>query len=167
MAGHKVGNKVLFFPYFFIYIIELFTEFFVLLHTRLTHITKYIIADMLGSNFKLTAYVMLAQFIEKCVILIRNQIVIPDAASDKYLLHFRKCSEFPEKLYIILMTYICIRADRRIQTLLVAAGTAFKLLLTRRCTEVRRRTANIVDVSFEIFVPYKLLCFCQNGRLAS
>ena len=66
---------------------------------------------MLGSNFELTAYVMLAKLSEKCIVLIGNKVVITDTASYKYLFHLGKCPEFAKKFNIILMTDLGIGAD--------------------------------------------------------
>ena len=51
---------------------------------------------MLRCNFQLTADMILAQFFEKCVIRIRQQIVKPDTGTDKYFFDSRYLSEIPE-----------------------------------------------------------------------
>ena len=117
---------------------------------------------MLGSNLELTAYVMLTQFSEKCIVFICNKIIVSYTTTDKDLFHFGKIAELSEKLYIILVADFCIGANRGVKALPVTAGALLKLLFAGRCTEICRRSAYIVNISLEILVPYKLLRFCDN-----
>ena len=57
---------------------------------RLAHFVKNNIAAMLRSDFQLTAYMLLYQFLEEAVVLVLKKVVKAYAASDKDALYFRK-----------------------------------------------------------------------------
>lgn len=54
MGGHKVGNEILFFADFFIYLIEFVAEFLINIKPRLSHIGKNLGGDVLGCDLQLT-----------------------------------------------------------------------------------------------------------------
>ena len=167
MARHQVGNKILLFADFLVYFVKFIAEFFVLLYTGLAHVFKDIVAYVFGSNLKLTTYVMLTQFAEKCIIFICYKVIVTNTASYKYLFHTGKIAELSEKLEIILMAYLGIGTNCREKTLLITAGACLKLFCAGGCAEICRRTTYVVNISLEIFFPNEFIRFCKDGLLAS
>ena len=53
------------------------------------------------------------------------------------------------------------------QTFLARTGSALQLILTGRMIEIRGRTADVMDVTFEIRILDYLFRFLQNRLLAS
>ena len=97
MARHKVAYKILLFTELFAYIIILISKAVENLTPGLSHIFKYVVRDMLRSNFQLSRNVMSAKLVEKFIAIIVHHIVIADTASDKYLFDSGKCTKLSEE----------------------------------------------------------------------
>ena len=85
---------------------------------------------MFGRNFKLSAYVMLAKLIEKLIVFVIKEIVIPDSRADKHTLYIRNLSELFKQLEIDAVLNIHILARIWKKALPIFAYAVYELSLT-------------------------------------
>ena len=122
---------------------------------------------MLGCNLELSADMEFAKLAEKFIVLVGDKIIIPYAAADKYLFYSADLPQLAQKLKIIAVVNLGVRADTGIKTLAVAAGAFCQLLLTGRLSEIGSRPSDIVNISLKIGVINKLFRFRQNRRVTA
>ena len=91
-----------------------------------------------------------AEFLQKCITFIRNNIIEPDSRTDEYLLHFWNVTQFFQKFDIVSVIYFQIRTRLRKQALAVLTHSTCKLFFAGWLAEVRRRTSYVVDIAFEV-----------------
>ena len=87
MGRHEIRNKVLFLSESLIHPSELFRESFIYAVFRFSHQGENRSGYVFGRHFELTAYMILAEFAEKLLFLISQQIVETDSGSYEYFLY--------------------------------------------------------------------------------
>ena len=105
---------------------------------------------MFRCNLELSADVITDEILEKLLILIKNQIVEPYTGADEYLLDAGNGAHTAKnaKIFAVIDDEVFARLGR--QTFSALAHTPFFLSLAGGLTEVRRRSADVVDVSHKI-----------------
>ena len=114
---------------------------------------------MLRRDFERSADVIAAKFLDEFVRLrVRHQIVIADTGTNEYFFDPIKVSYCPQDIQIITVIHFHVRANTRIQTILIRANADFELLLTGRKAKISGRAPDIVDITLKIF--FLRQCFC-------
>lgn len=103
VGGHEVWHQILIHSQFFIELLIFFPEALVYRIFRFSHTAEYGIGNMLRRHLQLAADMMENQLPEKSIILIRQQIVEPDAGTDEDLLDAGQTAQAAQKLQIILV----------------------------------------------------------------
>ena len=88
-----------------------------------------------------------AEFLQKCITFIRNNIIEPDSRTDEYLLHFWNVTQFFQKFDIVSVIYFQIRTRLREQALAVLTQT--KKVLLGMIGSLPEQ-AGVVDIAFEV-----------------
>ena len=122
---------------------------------------------MFRCHLQLPAHMMLAQFPQKCTILIIHQIIKPDTRTDKYFFHTRKHPQLFQQGNVILMVYFQILTWFWEQALFRRTGSLRHLLFACRCTEIRRRSPDIMDIPFKVRFLNDLFCLINDRLVAS
>ena len=152
MTGDQIRDQILLLPQLPVCLFIFFTKLQKNILSRLSHLGKYCRSDMLWRNFQCSAYMILAEFLQKCLSLgIRHEIIVADSRTDKHFLYAIQLPHRTQNLQIIAVIYIHIGTDSRIETVSVPADSCRQLLLAGRCAEIGSRSADIVNVSFKIF----------------
>ena len=167
MAGHKIRYKVLIHAVLLIQCEILVHKLIVHRVPGFSHPVQNCIGHMLRGHFQLAGNVELHQFLEEGVLLVRQQIVKPDAAADEYLLHPGNLPQLAKQGDVIRVVGFHVLAGGGIEALPSAAGTLGQLLVTGRVAEVGSGAAHIVDVALEILVLYHQLRFPEDGFMAA
>ena len=107
------------------------------------------------------------EFFEKRIIMIQHDIIKPHPGTDKHLLDAVQIPQLLQKRGIGGMIHFQIRAGLREEALSVLACSYLQLLVAGRLMKVRRRSAHIMDVTFEIRIPDQPFCLFQNRLIAS
>ena len=89
-----------------------------------------------------------AEFLQKCITFIRNNIIEPDSRTDEYLLHFWNVTQFFQKFDIVSVIYFQIRTRLRKQALPVLANPFRQLFFTGRMP-VRFPQGSVFPVALE------------------
>ena len=149
-------------------LIEALAEAVEVLDVRLAHLVQNMIDTVLGSHLELTADVVFDQLLQKGGIGVGVEVVVADARADKHLFDPFDAAQLAQQLdrYSHVVN-LQLRAGLGCQTFSVLAQTVFQLLFAGGIAEVCRRPADIVDVSFKVWVVGHLLRFVQDGLLAA
>src|SRR5699024_490891 len=105
---------------------------------------------MLGRYLQLAADMVHTQFPKEFSAFISQKIIKPDSGTDKYFFYTGQRPEFFQKSHIIRVIRIQIRTWFREKALPVLTYSPGQLLFTGRMTEVGGRSADIMDITFEI-----------------
>ncbi len=167
MGGHQIRHKELFLSELFIEPVVFSDKFFINFFPRFPEVLQYPVRDVFRRHFQLTADVMFHQFFEKRVVRVRHQIVKADARADKYFFYAGQRPQSAKKRQIIRMIHLQIGTWFREKALSVFADALRHLFLAGRMSEIGGGTAHVVDIALEIRLLYHLLCFPQNGFVAS
>ena len=167
MRGNQVGDQILFLSEGTVDFGISLTEPVIDIASRLSHDGKNLGTDMLGSNFQLTADVILTELPQKGIRGICHDIVIPEARADKDLLDARQLTDLSQQLDIIRMIHHEVFTGLREETLTVFAGAVFELLVAGRTPEIGGRAADIVNIALEIRHLCKHPGFLKDGFMAS
>ena len=134
---------------------------------RLAHFIKNSGRTMLRSNLELTRYMVFYKFSEKAVVLILQKIIVSNARTDKHFFNARKLTDTAEDIKIFLV--ICNEVFTRLwsKTFFAFTQSVFLLKHTRRMTEISRRTAYIVNISFKIRHMSEFFSLNHNAFFAS
>ena len=114
---------------------------------------------MFRRYFQLSADMVLTQFPQKIILLIRQKIVKTDSRSDKHFFHPGNFPEFLKQFYIVAVIRVQIGAGRREKALSVTAHAVCHLLFAGRMPEIGRRSSHIMNI------PFKFLFFRDFFRL--
>ena len=93
MGGHQIRDKVLLFPDLPVHFPEFFCKCFVDAVLRLAHEGEHRGGYVLRGHFQLAADMIPAEFAEKFPLPVGQQIIKPDAGTDKYLLYTGNVTE--------------------------------------------------------------------------
>ena len=134
---------------------------------RLAHFIKNSGRAMFGSNLELTRYMVFYKFSEKAVVLILQKVIISNARTNKHFLDARKFTDTAKDIKIFLV--ICNNVFARFwsKTFFAFTQSVFLLKHTRRLTEISRRTAYIVNISFKIRHMGELFSLNHNAFFTS
>ena len=121
---------------------------------------------MLRRDLQLSADMVHAEFPEEILLFICEHIIETDSGTDKDLLDLRKRPEFPEECDIIRVIRDQVLAWLREQTLFSRTCSVFQLFFAGREAEVRRRTADIMDIAFEIRLVCQIFGLLDNRLMA-
>ena len=99
--------------------------------------------------------------------LIKKHVVKAQSAAHEHFLNPRQAAQLAKHIQVIAIVHLQAPAGLRCQTAFSAACTFIELFGTSGFTEVRRRTAHIVDVSLEIRVLRDGLRFLDQALLAT
>ena len=149
---HQVRNHELLQPACAVRLIEKFDEALVNLVRRLAHHRENRIGYMLGRDAQLPAHMMLAQLADERAATVGGRLseIETDARTDEHLLHAGKRAQLAQQGKIIGMVGIKLSARSREKAMLAAARPAPQLRIAGGRTIVGRRSANVMDVAFEI-----------------
>ena len=142
-------------------------EFLVHAEVGLAHTAKNRGRTMLGRDLELTADVVAYKLLEKALIGICKQIVEADARADKYLLYPRQRLDSFDKLDVFGVICHEVLAGRGREALARRADSVAELLFAGGVAEVRRRSADVVDIALEIGHLGDLLCLLKHALDAS
>ena len=154
MGWHKIRYRVLLFAGSLIFFVISLKESLIDLMVWFSHIMKYLIGNMFRCYTELSTDMVLHKFFQKNRTFVCNYIIKTDTWTDKYFFDPRNFPQFPKQRNVIWMIHSEIFAGFRKQTLPVLADTLCQLFLTRRLTEICGRSADIMNITFEI----RILC---------
>lgn len=121
---------------------------------------------MFRCHLQLPAHMMLAQFPQKCTILIIHQIIKPDTRTDKYFFtpgSTRSFSAGQCNPYDLLPDSYMVSGTGTVSSDRPPSSSAFAC----RCTEIRRRSSDIMDIPFEVRFLNDLFCLINDRLVAS
>lgn len=133
----------------------------------LSHVFQYMIRNVFRRHLQLTADVIAAKLLEKGVIRIIDQIVIADSGTNKNPFHAFDLPKLSKQGEIILMAYLKIFTWFREKALFVFADAMLQLSLTGRGAEIRCRSADVVNISFEAFLLGQEFGLLYKGFVAA
>ena len=110
---------------------------------RLAHFIKNHCRAMLGSNFELTADVILAELAEKSSVLVGQKIVKSETGADKHFFDAGQGAELSKERKVVAVVHLEIGTGLRVQTAAVLAGAVCHLLAAGRCAELGGRAADV------------------------
>ena len=122
---------------------------------------------MLGRDLKLTAYVVLNELAEEGVVLVVQQIIKSNPRTDKYLFDLGELFDFLDKLYVFGVVGNKIFARCGGEAFSRCTNAVLKLLFAGRIAEIRRRTADVVNISLKIGKLGYLFCLLYDALNAS
>ena len=122
---------------------------------------------MLRSNAQLSADMVLAEFPQKSPVSVRQQIIETESRADEDLFDPRKSTQLLEECQVISVIDFQVGTRLREEAAAVLAGAQGHLLFAGRGAELRGRTADIIDIAFEIRLLQHLPGFLQNGFVAA
>ena len=134
---------------------------------RFAHEGEYRGGYVLRGHFQLAADMVPAEFTEKFPLPVGQQIIKPDAGTDKYLLYTGNVTELFQQADIITVIRIEIPARRREKALPVPAYALLHLLRTGGVPEIGGGAAHIVDIPLEVFFLCDLPGFLYKRIMAS
>ncbi len=112
---------------------------------------------MLGRDFQLAADVVRDELTEEVVVFVAHHVVKSDSRADEDLLHARYRRRTAKKLGILALVRLKIRARARDEATSVGTYAVFELFFAGGCAEIRRRSADVVDISLKsVKVGYEL-----------
>ena len=117
---------------------------------------------MLRSNLQRPAHMVFAEIPEETVVFISHKIVKSDAGTYEYFFYTGNSSDSAKQFTVFSMIYVHVLTWCRIQTVLVLAYPVFQLFFTCRHTEVGSRTTHIMNITFEVRLLCKRLCFAYQ-----
>ena len=135
-------------------------------HGRLSHHRKSIIGAMLGSNLELTRNMVLHKLSEERVVGVTHQIIESDSGPDEYALHACDALYLTKHIRILGVVHLQIFTRRRRKALSVRTNAYLLLFVARRVSEIRGRTAHVVNISLEIRSCSNTARLCQDALLA-
>ena len=105
---------------------------------------------VLGRHLQLPADMMLHKLAEKLLVLIPNQVIVPDAAADEYLFHLWQRPHPAQNVQILAVVDDQPAARLWCKAMLAACTHAvFHLLAAAWPAEICRRAAHIVNIALE------------------
>ena len=149
MAGHEIGHQILLFAKALGQLEITRFETVINLDRGLAHVAENAVTAMLWSNLQLSANVIANQLLEEGFVLIINQIVETDTRTDEDLLHLRQGFHLLQKFHVLAVIHFKLFTRRRSQALAVGTHTMLHLFVAGRIAEIRRRTANVMNIAFE------------------
>ena len=167
MGGHEIGHHKLPHAHFPVQLLVFCGEPLIDRVLGLAHELQHRVADMLRGHLQLTGDMVFHQLTEEAVVLVRQQIVKPDAAADKHLFHPGQCAKLLEQAEIIAVVRNEIFAGGGEQALLGGTYALGLLLFTGGLTEVGGGAAHIVDIALELRVRNEHVCLFENGLVAA
>ena len=102
-----------------------------------------------------------AEFLPKMHHFICNNVIEPDSRTDENLLDFWYVTQFfSEVCYVVSVIYLQIRTRLREQALAVPyTRPYFNCFFAGWLAEVRRRTSNVMDISFKVLFLHHFIRF--------
>ena len=98
MRGHEIGDEELFFAEFFVRLSVRSDEFFRVRPGRFSHVREDLGARVFRGDLELSAYVVGAELLQKCVSArICQNVIVSDAGADENLLDPGNLPHSPEK----------------------------------------------------------------------
>ncbi len=167
VARHKIRHQILLLAAFLCCGIEPLLKLLIDLDMRLAHEIQHLVAGVLRRHLELTAHVILHKLVQKIVVLVLEHIVEPDTGTYEYLFDPLYGPQSAQKMYIVAVVGYEVLAGSGRQALLPLAHAVLLLLLAGGVTEVRRRSADIVDITLEPWIFRELHCFLVYAVLAS
>ena len=122
---------------------------------------------MFRRDFQLSGNVILHQFPKKSVIFIIHQIIVADSRTNKHFFYARQHPQFTQNAQIILMRYLQVSAWLGMQAFLCGTGSPAQLIFAGRVIKIRSRTADIMNIAFEIRILRNFDRFFYNRLFAS
>ena len=101
------------------------------------------------------------------MISIIHQIIKTNTGTDKFFFYLRKFTQFSKQFNLIFMVYFKVLTRGWKQTLSGWTCTFCHLLFAGRRAEIRRRTAHVMNISFEIGIFRQFFRFLEQRFLAS
>ena len=150
MGRHEIRNKILLFPQLTVSFFKPLLKDQKFFFTRLTHHGSNPLRNVFWRDFKLTRYMVLAEFLDECFIIISQHIIVAKARSNKDLFNPLKRPNFTEEIDVVIMIGIEIVTRLWSRTGTTATGTINSLLITGKMAEVGCWSSHIVDVAFEV-----------------
>ena len=98
MAGHKIGDQVLFLSQFPIGFIEPFLKGQKCVDVGLAHEVGHVFDDVFRRNFQLTADVILTEFFDEFFVAVGQYVIIAKAGADEDFLYPFYTTDFPQEL---------------------------------------------------------------------
>ena len=166
-AGHEVGDQILVHAKFLVQRKILVHKFVVDGVLGLAHALEDRIGHVLGGDLQLAGDMVLHELPEEGVLLIRQQIIEPDAAAHKHFFHAGNFPELAQEGDVVGVVRPHILAGGGVQALPSAAGTLGQLLFAGGVAEIGGGAAHIVDVALEILVLHHDFRFLQDGFMAA
>ncbi len=166
MRGHQVRHKELLFAKLLIEPVILPDKPLVDRFPRFAHLLQHRVRDVFRRHLELSADMMFHQFPEKGIVSVRQQIVEADPRTDKDLLYAGQRPQPAQQCQIIGVIHFQIRTGLRKKALSVLADPPRHLLLTGRSSEIGRRAAHIMNISFKIFILQHPFRFPQDRLVA-
>ena len=149
VRAHQIRHKILLAAELLVDACITFAELLVDVKRRLAHIIECIVAHVLRRDLELARNVMLNQFLEEGIVPVRHHIVVAQTRADENLLDTLDPAQLAQQVEVIRVVSLNVAARRWEQTALVLAAAVRVLLFAGREAEIRRRTADIMDIALE------------------
>ncbi len=122
---------------------------------------------MFGSDFELSAYMMLDQLLQKLLALVIHQIVKAYARAYKDFLYPLYLPKRFQQIYILAVVDFQRRTRRVTNTGFILAHSHGLLFFAGWVSKIRRRSPHVVDIALEILIGYKALCLSDDVFFAA
>ena len=132
MARHQVRHHILIFSYFLIDCRKFFAKTVKHLPFGFAHIIQHPFTHMLRRHPQLPADMVLAQLPQKAVVLVGQQVIIPDTGTHKHFFDAGQFSQPRQKRAVFPVGNLHILARLRKQALPVLTAACLQLLFTGR-----------------------------------
>ena len=164
MRGHEIGDEELFFAEFFVRLSVRSDEFFRARPGRFSHVREDLGARVFRGDLELSAYVVGAELLQKCVSArICQNVIVSDAGADENLLDPGNLPHSPEKGEIPPVIALQLSTRLGIEARLPAASPVRRLSVAGAPPEIGGRAAHVVNVAFEVGISCHLFCLEEDA----
>ena len=163
MAGHEIGNEILFLSRLGRESFELLFEGAENRKPGFPHGVQHRCGAMLRRNFQLSRYMIPDKLSEKTPVRVEHKIIEANSGADEDLFNSGNFFCLCENIEIFAVVNTQIFAGGRSETAAIAAYAVFPLFFTGRFPKVRRRPADIMNITLEAGEMRELFHFRQNA----
>ena len=125
------------------------------------------VGAVLGSNLELTADMLFDKAAEERIAFVCEHIIIPYAGADEHLLYSGDALDALQQLDVFAVVGDEVRTRGRRETAAIRAYAVLELPLACGTAKIRRRTANVVDISLKVGQGRQQLGFAHDAVYAA